>query len=112
MIKVDYKRLNARACVGNLPSLPYIIAAAVRDIDGIAVYALPRPARHHDVIRGMAKLGVLAGREGFLTSLDHFVDRHDAMFLAVHNNQLLVKDIYNKNPDKYQGPDLYSEDLW
>lgn len=109
MIKVDYKRLNVRTCWGDPTQFPSIVAAAVRDIDGKAVYALPRPARHHDVIRGMSELGVIAGREGFLTNFDHFVDRHDAMFLAVANNQLYKQD---RSATQYLGPDLYSEDLW
>lgn len=71
------------------------------------IYSLPAPNRHHHVIR---TIGGISGphQEGFLLNDGSFVGRKDAMKLAKDNGQL------NRRPGDnfYQGPDLYSEDLW
>lgn len=72
-----------------------------------SIYSLPAPSRHHNVIR---MIGGMRGphTEGFLDSYGSFLDRRDAMKLAESNGQL------NRRPgaEHYQGPELYSEDVW
>jgi hypothetical protein len=75
-------------------------------------YSLPRPNRHHHVIRMIAKengVGIKGGDiQGFLDSQGRFLNRCDAMKLARENGQL------NRSSESgsYQGDELYSEDLW
>ena len=83
-------------------------------ITGVAVmyggkmYSLPRPNRHHDVIRSIP--GGVKGpdRQGFILENGTFLDRRQAMTLAENNGQL--RRVTGK--EFYQGPELYSEDLW
>lgn len=71
------------------------------------VYELPKPNRHHHVIR---MIGGVKGPciEGFYTSEGNFLNRVDAYALAVKTGQLNR----DPNPKKYQGKLLFSEDLW
>jgi len=79
---------------------------------GDVVFSLPAPNRHHHVIHhivdvtgsGIKCLDV----QGFITDRGEFLDRRQAMTLAVANGQL------NRRPGAqfYQGPELFSEDLW
>ena len=75
---------------------------------GLAVYTLPKPNRHHDVIRSIP--GGINGphKEGFIDEDGVFLNRKKAMARAEETGQL------NRRPGKefYQGPELYSEDLW
>lgn len=73
--------------------------------DGKKVYALPAPNRHHHVI-GM--IGGTHGQEvqGFLDANGTFLNRKQAFVVAQMTGQL------NRNPGGYQGPELFSEDLW
>lgn len=79
-------------------------------LDGI-VYSLPAPNRHHNVIHYVIDVtdgDVRPYVQGFITSSGEFLDRKQAMQLAMANGQL------NRRPGEqfYQGPELYSEDLW
>lgn len=71
------------------------------------IYSLPAPNRHHHVIR---MIGGISGphEEGFLDACGRFHGRIAAMELAKDNGQL------QRTPGvkNYQGPELYSEDLW
>jgi hypothetical protein len=91
--------------MGEKPISESIVRAAVRDCDG-EVFHLAPPARHHTIIH---KFRVRPGREdqGFLTSQGRYVDRLEAMAIAKSAGQL-------KRPETggYQGPELFSEDLW
>ena len=88
-----------------------IAAAAVFMEQSGEVYSLPPPSRHHDVLRHMATLGVkdpMRGEQGFLTECGKFVRRKPAMMIAEHAGQLKRRE----GPGTYQGPELFSEDLW
>lgn len=69
------------------------------------VYTMPAPYRHHDVIR---MIGGIAGPDvqGFMTNRGDFLTRTEAMKVAVAAGQL------KRGPGGYQGPELFSEDLW
>ena len=87
------------------PILPTIIGVAVQ-YDG-TTYSLPAPNRHHHVIR---MIGGINGPhvEGFLLDTGEFIGRIGARQLAKDNGQLKRRP----GKDNYQGPELYSEDLW
>lgn len=92
-----------------LPMLPddegYIVAAAIKQ--GNMVCSVPKPGRHHDVIREMARSGVpipIVGEQGFLTSEGHFVGRKKAKDIATLAGQILAK---HGNHEQ-----LFSEDVW
>ncbi len=84
-----------------------IVAAAIRSAVNGAVYALPAPARHHDVIHFMAaKAGLpkpIKGDQGFIDSERGFVDRETAADIALAIGQIDKLNV---------PPKLYSEDLW
>lgn len=83
----------------------YIVAAAIRQ--GTMICSVPKPGRHHDVIREMARSGIpipIDGEQGFLTSEGHFVDRKRAKYIATLAGQVLTK---HGNPNQ-----LFSEDVW
>lgn len=71
------------------------------------IYSLPRPNRHHDVIRLIHnETGAMniRGEQGFITSDSRFVAREPAKVIASAAGQLLSRasDL----------PELFSEDLW
>lgn len=68
-------------------------------------WQLPAPNRHHHVIRA---IGGIKGPDvqGFADENGTFLNRRQAMTLAMLNGQL------NRRPGGYQGPELFSEDLW
>lgn len=66
------------------------------------VYSLPPPARHPDIVRHFGGFGG-PSRMGFVTGDNLFVDRQEAMKVAISAGQLLAPS------DK---PLLYTEDLW
>lgn len=74
------------------------------------IYSLPAPGRHHDIIRymssahGFADLG--ENTQGFLDENGKFLDRFEAYDLACKTGQI------NRRPGGYDGPQLFSEDLW
>ena len=81
-----------------------VLKAAIK-YKGI-VYSLPKPARHHDVIKLIhEKTGDIniIGDQGFLLDEGLFVNRYIAMKFATRAGQLK-----NKEPIS----ELYSEDLW
>lgn len=81
-----------------------IVAAAIQQ-DGMVCF-VPRPGRHHDVIRAMARAGIpipINGTQGFLTSNGEFVHRRLALGIAEFSGQLLE--------GKGHG-ELFSEDVW
>lgn len=71
------------------------------------IYSLPEPNRHHHVLR---MIGGIYGphEEGFILDDGVFIGRRLAMCLARDNGQLKRRE----GSQFYQGPDLYSEDLW
>lgn len=71
------------------------------------ICSLPRPARHHNIIRAMAEEGLqipIVGEQGFLTSDGEFVGRRKALKIAKKCQQIISK---NGNEQE-----LYSEDVW
>lgn len=88
---------------------------AVRDL----VCFVPAPGRHHHVLHAMH--GQFKGErdrtlvshecevQGFLTDKGEFLNRRQALEHAKACGQSLVR---NKNSGSYQGPELFSEDLW
>jgi methyl coenzyme M reductase subunit C-like uncharacterized protein (methanogenesis marker protein 7) len=56
------------------------------------VYSVPRPGRHHDVIRVMVAEHQLptpiCGVQGFILSDETFVDRQDALRIALEAGQV------------------------
>lgn len=68
------------------------------------IHSLPRPARHHDVIR---KIGGISGPDvqGFLTESGVFLNRREALFYALEHGQI-------QHPSEVRSCALYSEDLW
>lgn len=85
-------------------------------IVGVAVvyngtlYSLPAPNRHHNVFRVINNVAGGCGftNEGFITTSGVFLNRKEAMQLAKENGQLNRR----QGSQYYQGPELYSEDLW
>lgn len=86
-----------------------IVAAAV--VWGGVIYSLPRPARHHDVMQRIPKLGpnvqpevdLQPANQGFITSSGRYVDRGEAAVLAIQAGQI-------ERPR--WGEMLYSEEVW
>lgn len=74
-------------------------------------YSLPKPNRHHHVIRLIAEeLGidhVGQGEQGFLDDTGRFLRRKPALYIALKSGQV----IKGKRPSG-DLPELYSEDLW
>ena len=73
------------------------------------IFSLPRPNRHHNIIRHMRTLGksiddIANSRQGFLTNESVFVGRVEALKIAQDAGQLL------SNPGA--PPNLFSEDVW
>lgn len=69
-------------------------------------FALPAPNRHHHVIR---HIGGIRGPDiqGFLDNRGKFLNRREAMRVARAAGQLIRPTVGG-----YQGPLLFSEDLW
>lgn len=85
-----------------------IVSVAVIGSDG-KVYSLPPPNRHHNVIHMLHSLGLRPHKdEGFLDSHGTFRSRVQSMVIATEAGQ-----VNRRKGDKYyQGPKLFSEDLW
>ena len=85
------------------PHAERIVAVAIWQ-DGMTC-SVSRPARHHDVIRCMARAGIqipIVGTQGFLTSHGRFVNRQQARNIAIAADQGI----------RQIGDELFSEDLW
>lgn len=92
-----------------------IEAAAVME-KGELVCFVPRPGRHHDVLRRMARAGFpipIVGTQGFITSAGRFVDRYEARKIAEAAGQIIAGRIDKDGiPYKADHPQLFSEDVW
>lgn len=91
-----------------------IVGVALR-IGNVILSALP-PARHHTLLMAHYTLAHTDRRpvvhpapedQGFLTNEGRFVGRTEALQIAVAAGQMI-----ERKPGQYDGPDLYSEDLW
>ena len=81
-----------------------IKCAAIKTPDG-KIVSLPKPNRHHDIIRIIFESDGNYDHnsiQGFLTIDDKFVDRIKALKIALESKQI-QKTNFNQ---------LYSEDLW
>ncbi len=74
------------------------------------IYSLPKPNRHHDVIRyiieltGVETVNSHGEDQGFLDSAGKYWNRSEALIIAKNNGQLRKdRPILNK---------LFSENLW
>lgn len=86
-----------------------IVGVAVRDQHG-EVHTLPPPNRHHNVLLAMHHAGLHCpdpADQGFVLDDGSFVNRGQAYLIAWENGQLLPRPAGG-----YNGPELYSEDLW
>ena len=83
-------------------TLPTITHVAIR-YKG-KVYSLPKPNRHHHVLR---LIGVLSAPEtqGFLDSNGNFLTRREALHVAIDAGQVL-------NRAAIRAGQLFSEDIW
>lgn len=80
-----------------------IVAAAIR-VEGMFTVSVPAPGRHNDIINAEILRMGFSYREGFLTSAGTFVDRENALELAIKAGQ------YNAPAEGKR--ELFSEDLW
>lgn len=85
-----------------------IVSVAVKTRDGL-IHSLPAPKRHHHVLQSDWFIECGESVQGFLTDSGHFVDRTLGMVIAREAGQLIRDET---DPKKYQGPLLFSEDLW
>jgi hypothetical protein len=83
------------------------------------VYSLPPPNRHHDVLYSMPEeeQGVsdeVEARDvqGFLDDKGNFLTRSEAYQMVVNTPQFIRKEKNKEREHYYDGPNLYSEDLW
>lgn len=77
------------------------------------IHTAPRPKRHHDVIHKMSAAGLPASAmhdQGFVTSAGRFVDRKEAVKIAIAAGQLKREGsiVIKTSPAGL----LFSEDLW
>ena len=90
-------------------NLPPITHAAIR-FRG-AVYSLPAPNRHHNVIRliaeqtGVSRVGASGDDQGFLDASGAYLTRQQALVSALENDQI-------KDPTNVRCGMLFSEDVW
>ena len=85
---------------------PEIVGVAIKLECGV-IMSLPKPARHHDIIREVGqtfegKGKSIVGTQGFMLADGRFVNRKQAVFFAVDAGQI-------EAPERSE---LYSEDLW
>lgn len=83
-----------------------IVGVAINYRDTGRIFSLPRPYRHHHVIRMAAMLGEeipITGTQGFVLDDGTFVMRKAARRLAVGSGQA---------PEPSHPRLLFSEDLW
>jgi hypothetical protein len=78
---------------------------------GYYVFSLPRPNRHHNLF---APLLMAQGwstipehEQGFVDSQGVWLGRRAAFLRAKRNQQLILRKAH-----QYNGPELFSEDLW
>ena len=82
------------------------IVAAACQAGGVTL-SMPAPARHHDILWSMDRMGIPAGCEhqGFIDHRGVFVGREAAMIVANNWGQF-------KDGEFVDGGELYSEHLW
>ena len=89
-----------------------IVSAAIKDEETGHVYALPAPARHHNILFHMADIKAAPGEQGFIDDNEGFVSRGRAAMIVMRDDQKLAP----KNGKPRREPDhpreLFSEDLW
>lgn len=82
--------------------------AAIR-LNG-TVHSVPRPGRHHTIIRILVlEKGFkppISGEQGFVLSNGEFVRRKEALQVAIEAGQLDIEDCHAPSIG------LFSEDLW
>lgn len=92
-----------------MPNNPPQITHVAIMYEGV-LYHMPKPCRHHHVIREIAAhngVGIQGpDTQGFMDEDGKFYTRRAAFVLASDNGQL------KRREGGYQGPELYSEDLW
>lgn len=76
-----------------------------------SIWSLDPPNRHHNVLWEMHKYGAkevdAMDSQGFLTDKGIYVTRCEAFKIATEANQVKLRI-----PGKYNGLELFSEDLW
>jgi len=88
-----------------------IVGVAYR-VGKLVISAAP-PNRHHNILQEVVTAFNLdhwyptVQDSGFILQDGRFVNRGEAFIIASDNGQLLTR-----LPGQYDGPDLYSEDLW
>ena len=90
----------------------FIICAAIRHDDTGEIYYGHRHNHCLDASNGELSWNLnrqeilkVKRTQGFITSQNRFVDRKEALIIALANNQIL-------NKDEIRGNELYSEDLY
>lgn len=85
-----------------------IKCVAIMDVFG-RLFSSDAPARHHNVLHQMKNAGAdhVGSDQGFLTSDGRYVDREEALKIATAAGQMKPRQ-----PGQYNGPELFSEDLW
>jgi hypothetical protein len=99
----EYMQVIAMGCAAGW--LETIKAAAIRT--GGVVYIVPRPGRHHNVLKAMPVHVAEASHldeQGFITSTNRFVDRREAAKIA----RAAIQLIREPTPSWM----LTSEDVW
>lgn len=81
--------------------------AAIRILGG-EIFFVERPGRHHDVIRIIRETGYngSVSQQGFLLSDGRFVNRKDALLVAISAGQVEYSKCHSA------GIGLFSEDIW
>ena len=94
------------------PTPERIVAAALRN--GLLVLSAPAPCRHHHVIHTAYSAGMETAHfeQGFLTSAGRFVDRVEAMRIALSADQLVPPRDADGIPYTRKHRELFSEDVW
>jgi hypothetical protein len=87
-----------------------VTRVAIKTADG--VFSLPRPNRHHHILRFLFSQGPRdynSEVEGFTDEYGNFLTRREAYEIAAKNGQI---DRSWHPPNSYDGDKLFSEDLW
>lgn len=87
-----------------------ITGVALRLSDG-RLWTTYQPGRHHHVISSMRSCDVdpeliASAEQGFIDADGKFLNRKAALMRAEETGQL------KRDPKGYDGPELFSEDLW
>jgi len=78
--------------------------AAIMLADG-KILSLPRPARHNDIFgEAWFKENLVGHEQGFTTNKGEFVDRREALLIAMSSGQLIRSPMVAGK--------LHTEDLW